>query len=118
MEPQSLSSGRPRGTKLFPNRSGRVAYPLDCARQLVLGHAEMPRPIFNVIILLDNDFAAVRDDCVTDHGFYGLAISENGLAAGSFRLREYVKSHTGGGRLPLCVVTFGECRTNSRYDGA
>jgi hypothetical protein len=70
MKPQSLSSGRPRGTKLFPNRSGRVAYPLDCARQLVLGHAEMPRPIFNVIILLDNDFAAVRDDCVTDHGFY------------------------------------------------
>jgi hypothetical protein len=67
-EAAKLGSGRPWGAKLFTNRSGRVAYPLDCAPQLVFGHAEMPRPIFNVIILLDNDFAAVGTD-FTDHCF-------------------------------------------------
>jgi hypothetical protein len=47
----------------------------------------MPRPIFNVVLMLNNDFAAVRSDCLADHVFTSLAISENGLPAGSFRLR-------------------------------
>jgi hypothetical protein len=74
MEPQSLSSERPWGAKLFANRSGRVANAFDCAGQLIFGHAKMPRPKFNVILMLDNDFAAVRTD-FTDHFFAGLAIS-------------------------------------------
>jgi hypothetical protein len=60
------SGGRLHGTKFFPNRSGRIANPFDCARQLVFGHTKMPRPIFNMILMLDNDFAAVRSDCLTD----------------------------------------------------
>jgi hypothetical protein len=60
MQPQSLSSGLPRGAKLFANRGGRVANPFDCARQLNFGNAKMPGPIFNMVLMLDNDFAAVR----------------------------------------------------------
>jgi hypothetical protein len=62
-----LSSGRPRRAKFFANRSGRVADPFDCARQFVFSNAKMPRPIFNVILMLDDDFAAVRTDCFTGH---------------------------------------------------
>jgi hypothetical protein len=51
---------------LFPNRGGRVANRFDCASQLIFGHAKMPRPIFNVILTLDNDFTSVRTD-FTDH---------------------------------------------------
>ena len=90
MKPRSLSNGRP-GVKLFANRGGRVTNPLDRARQLVLSHAKMPRPIFNVILMLDNDFAAVRGDCLSDHVFTNLAVSENGVAVSSFRPVEYVK---------------------------
>jgi hypothetical protein len=86
---------------LFTNRSGRVAYTLDCARQLVFGHAKMPRPIFNVVLMLNNDFAAVRSECLTDH-LSSLAISKNGLAAGSFRLRE-IRQITHGRRLVALV---------------
>ena len=75
---------------MFANCGGRVADPFDCAGQLVFAHAEMPRPIFNVILMLDNDFAAIRSNCLTDDVFRNLAIPENGLAAGSFRPREFV----------------------------
>jgi len=60
------SSSCLRDTKLFPNRGGRVANRFDCASQLIFGHAKMPRPIFNVILTLDNDLASVRTD-FTDH---------------------------------------------------
>jgi hypothetical protein len=53
---------------LFPNCGGRVANPFDCARQLIFGNAKMPAPIFNLVLMLDNDFAAVRI-CFTDHLF-------------------------------------------------
>jgi hypothetical protein len=56
------------GAKLFANRSNRVANAFDCARQFVFGHAKMPRPIFHMILTLNNDFAAVRTD-FTDHCF-------------------------------------------------
>ena len=73
---------------MFANRSGRVANRFDCARQLIFGHVKMPRPIFNMILTLDNDFAAVRGD-FTDHLFVGLAIQEgNRVASVSFRLTE------------------------------
>jgi hypothetical protein len=65
---QNLSSGRPWSAKLLPNCGGRVANPFDCARQLIFGNAKMPGPIFNVVLVLDNDFAAVRS-CFTDHLF-------------------------------------------------
>jgi hypothetical protein len=79
MKPQSLGSGRPWGAELFPNRGGRVANPFDCARQLIFGNAKMPGPIFNMVLMLDNDFAAVGS-CFTDHlfGAPGYAESKQG----------------------------------------
>ena len=79
MKPQSLGSGRPWGAELFPNRGGRVANPFDCARQLIFGNAKMPGPIFNMVLMVDNDFAAVRS-CFTDHlfGAPGYAESKQG----------------------------------------
>jgi hypothetical protein len=79
MQPQSLSSGRRWGAKLFANSGGRVANPFDCARQLIFGNAKMPGPIFNMVLMLDNDFAAVRT-CFTDHlfGAPGYAESKQG----------------------------------------
>ena len=41
---------------------------------VTFGHAKMPRPIFNMILPLDNDFTAVRSD-FTDH-FSGLPVRE------------------------------------------
>jgi len=81
---------------LFANRSGRVANRFDCARQLIFGHVKMPRPIFNMILTLDNDFAAVRGD-FTDHLFVGLAIQEgNRVASVSFRLTERCSNRASG----------------------
>jgi hypothetical protein len=64
---------------LFANCGGRVANPFDCARQLIFGNAKMPGPIFNMVLMLDNDFAAVRS-CFTDHlfGAPGYAESKQG----------------------------------------
>jgi hypothetical protein len=62
-----LRSERLRRAKLFANRSGRVANPFDCADQLVFSNSKMPRPISNLILMLDEDFATVRNDCFTDH---------------------------------------------------
>jgi hypothetical protein len=45
--------------------------------------------------MLDNDFAAVRSDRLTDHVFTGLAISENGLAGGSVPPEGNMSNHTG-----------------------
>ena len=71
---------------MFANRSGRVADLFDCPRQLVFGNAKMPRPIFNVILVLDNDLAAVRTD-FTDHFFAAPLFQKgNGVASVSFRL--------------------------------
>jgi hypothetical protein len=67
IKPQNLRGRGPRGAKLFANRSGRVANPFDCASQLVFGYAKMQRPIFNMILMRDNDFAAVGSDYSTDH---------------------------------------------------
>jgi hypothetical protein len=87
VRPQSLSSGRPWDAKLFPNCGGRVANPFDCARQLIFGDAKMPGPIFNMVLVLDNDFAPVRT-YFTDHLF---------CAPG------YAESKRGGvGFVPLC----------------
>jgi len=66
-KPQALSSGRPQRVELFANRSGGVADLFDCVHQLILGYAEMPRPIFNVVVMLNSDFVAVESDCLTDH---------------------------------------------------
>jgi hypothetical protein len=79
MQPQSLSSGWPWGAKLFANCGSRVADPFDCARQLIFGNAKMPGPIFNMVLMLDNDFAAVRTS-FTDHlfGAPGYAESKQG----------------------------------------
>jgi hypothetical protein len=72
-----LSSGRSYGAnKLFPNCGGRVANPFDCARQLIFGNAKMPGPIFNMVLTLDNDFAAVRS-CFTDHLFCAPGYAES-----------------------------------------
>jgi hypothetical protein len=76
MKPQRLSSGRPWGAKLFAHRGGRVANPFDCARQLIFGNAKMPGPIFNMVLMLDNDFAAVRS-CFTDHLFCAPGYAES-----------------------------------------
>src|SRR6202008_2779391 len=86
MKPQSLGSGRPWGAELFPNRGGRVANPFDCARQLIFGNAKMPAPIFNMVLMLDNDFAAVNI-CLLIIFFAPLAIHKtNGVVWDSFRL--------------------------------
>jgi hypothetical protein len=81
------SSSRFQGTKLFPNRSGRVANSFDCARQLILGHTKVPRPIFNMVLTLDNDFAAVRTDFI-DHFIPSPWANRegNGVTPVSFRL--------------------------------
>jgi hypothetical protein len=72
-----LSNGRSYGAnKLFPNCGGRVANPFDCARQLIFGNAKMPGPIFNMVLMLDNDFAAVRS-CFTDHLFCAPGYAES-----------------------------------------
>jgi hypothetical protein len=72
-----LSNGRSYGAnKLFPNCGGRVANPFDCARQLIFGNAKMPGPIFNIVLMLDNDFAAVRS-CFTDHLFCAPGYAES-----------------------------------------
>jgi hypothetical protein len=76
MQPQSLSSRRPCCAKLFANGGGRVANPFDCARQLIFANAKMPGPIFNMVLMLDNDFAAVRS-CFTDHLFDAPAYAES-----------------------------------------
>ena len=73
---EGLSSGWPWGAKLFANRGGRVANPFDCARQLIFGNAKMPGPIFNMVLMLDNDFAAVRS-CFTDHLFGARVHAQN-----------------------------------------
>lgn len=93
----NLSGRRVRNAKLFANCSSRIANPFDCARQLVFGHAKMPRPVFNVVGVLDNNFAPVRSDYLADHFFTNVPIVRK-QTRGCFVPpdEKYVKSHTGG----------------------
>jgi hypothetical protein len=62
---------------LFTNGSGRIANPFDCPSQFISGHAKMPRPKFNVVLMLNNDFAAIGMR-FTDHVVASLAIPGTG----------------------------------------
>ena len=61
-----LSGGPER--KFFANGGRRVAYSLDCARKLLLCHAEMLDPMPELIFAIDDNLTAVAGDaCVSFH---------------------------------------------------
>jgi hypothetical protein len=106
IKPKVLSSGRLRRVELFPNRSGGIANRFDCARQLIFGHAKMPRPIFHMVLTLNNDFASVRSDFCADHLFAGPVFSKEtgSLKVGSRLTGRAVQSTIQGWRAYSCCL--------------
>jgi hypothetical protein len=100
--------------KLFANRSGRVANPFDCADQLIFCHAKMPCPIFYMVLMLDDDFAAVRSDG-TDHFFAGPVLFEKHGGVGFVPLETAPANHAFPSNSGNLAILAAIRRASSRF---